>query len=468
MRDSLSRDRNFPFDDSLRGRSATTKRWIACLVVAVIALSSSRNLLMAEDKGTNSKSGAGSAAWQEEVVKRARIMSRLKWTPVADGMPMKGKGDFKKGVEYTGVPYSSAKYEGRYIGFDISLKTFLAAVQNPHSVVYTENLSGKVKNAACYYGKVCSSFTSYALGCGIWFRSTHHVPPHREGVVLVESQSAEGAKVGDVIYTFTKTGCHVELVTAITRDDDGSVTHVRVEESSPPTTKNTNRSTKKFNSHIRPKNRNLYRITDSDAWHGKNLAESLLLPNYEEDSTKPVINRVLLLDRGDWVPYQKGQVVRFNIMDKDKQGVKKLVIKRGEVVVEEIDKPRKGVTVRMLSDCGDYSAYCVMADGSNSQACEFSVCDLDCNFDAENVSAGKPMELKFTSDNMKVAMVFLSFTENPLQYHGCVFVTEEDRRKGKITIPGDIIRNEGHLQIWLIGENRYGRLKQRKDVLVRK
>ena len=32
---------------------------------------------------------------------------------------------------------------GRYIGFDISVPTFLAAVENPLSVLYTENLTGK-------------------------------------------------------------------------------------------------------------------------------------------------------------------------------------------------------------------------------------------------------------------------------------------------------------------------------------
>lgn len=99
-----------------------------------------------------------SIAWQEKAVDYARIMSRVKWTPVAGGMPKRG-GYFEEGTEYTGVPYSSVKSVGRYIGFDIFLKTFLAAVENPRSVLYTENLSGEVANAECYYGKVCSSYT---------------------------------------------------------------------------------------------------------------------------------------------------------------------------------------------------------------------------------------------------------------------------------------------------------------------
>ena len=65
----------------------------------------------------------------------------------------------------------------------------------------------------------------------------------------------------------------------------------------------------------------MYRITDIDAWHAHNKAESFLFPNYDEDSATPVINRVLLLDRGDWVLYDKDQAVKFNVMDKDSKGV---------------------------------------------------------------------------------------------------------------------------------------------------
>ena len=243
----------------------------------------------------------GSLTWQQKSVEYARIMSRVKWTPVADGMPRRG-GHFTAGKEYTGVPYSSVKHVGRYIGFDIFLKTFLAAVENPKSVLYTENLYGKVSNAECYYGKVCSSYTSYALQCGIWYVSKVHGPRFRNGVTIVEPQSAQP---GDVIYTppaRKNGGSHVEIVTDVVRNEDGKVTHVRVEESRPQTTSNTLRSASAFDAHLASRNRELYRITDLDAWRGGNKAESFLFPNYEDDLATPQINRVLLLDRGDWVP----------------------------------------------------------------------------------------------------------------------------------------------------------------------
>ena len=450
--------------------SGSTTRRLVCLMFAAGVLASCVHKPGMEDNTMSPKfqTPAQRSAWQKLVVERARIMSRVKWTPVADGMPMRGKGDFKKGVEYTGVPYSSVRYEGRYIGFDISLKTFLAAVENPVSVLYTENLTGKVPNAACYYGAVCSSYTSYALGCAIWFRSYHQTPEHREGVALVEPQSAQGAEVGDVIYTPPQPGAHVELVTEVVKNDAGQVTHVRVEESWPPTTRNKYRSAKAFNAHLAKRGKKLYRVTDPGAWLGENRADALRFPNYKEDATPPRINRVLLLDRGDWVPYDKDQVVRFNVMDRDDRGVKELVVKRGRRIVEKIPVKRKGVIDRQFSDCGDYTAYCVLADGSRSQACEFAVCDLDCTVTTDRPRVGQPITLDFASDNIDPAIIYLNVTPDPRSNPGYVFLTDKDRRSGKATIPADLIRRAGHLQIWLVGENRYGRLKLRRDVIVGK
>lgn len=407
----------------------------------------------------------GSTAWQEDAVEYARIMSRVKWTPVADGMPMRG-GHFEVGTEYTGVPYSSAKWVGRYIGFDIFLKTFLAAVENPHSVLYTETLKGRISNAECYYGKVCSSYTSYALQCGIWYVSRLHTPPYRKGINLVEPQSAQSAQVADIIFTPPRPGSHVEIVTAVTRDRYGRVTHVRVEESRPLTTKNTNRSAANFNSHLATANRKLYRITDLNAWREGNRAERFLFPNYAEDSATPAINRVLLLDRGDWVPYQKGQPVKFNVMDRDAQGVKQLVIKRDGSVIEEIERPGKGLIERTFASCGNYTAHCVMRDGSASQACEFSICKLDFKLPGNEIAHGAPWDLEFSSANMNVIIVYFRSQANSYGDR-LVFPSDEDRRNGKVTIPAGMIADRGKAELWLIGENKYGRLKVRKEFLVK-
>ncbi len=405
--------------------------------------------------------------WQQQSVEYGRIMSQVTWTPVAGTMPKRG-GYFTQGIDYTGTPYSSVRSTGRYIGFDIFLKTFLAAVQNPQSVLYTENLYGKVSNAECYYGKVCSTYTSYALRCGMQVPSWLHGPEHRKGVTRVEPPSAQFANIGDVIFRPPSTkisGSHIELVTGLTKDGEGEVTHVRVEESRPQTTRDTNYDVEGFNAHMASNERELYRITDLDAWRGENRADSFLFPNYEEDSATPVINRVLLLDRGDWVPYYQGQAVKFNVMDRDSEGVEALVIMRGDQIVERIEQLGKGVTERSFSIGGDYTAHCVMSDGSKSAACEFSVCDLDFSKLSDEVTLGEPLEIRFRSDNMKVIVLRLVSQGSRKTRHN-VFVSEEEREKGRVVIPADQMQDQGKMQVWLIGENRYGRLKKRRDLEV--
>lgn len=412
------------------------------------------------------KTGESPPRWQERAAEHARVLSQIKWTPVADSMPNRQGGYFEKGKEYTGVPYSSVRSVGRYIGFDISMRTFLAAVENPRSVLYTENLRGKVPNAAAYYGTVCSSFTSFALQCGIPEVSRRHGPEISQGVVLVKPQSARAVRVGDVIYTPHRTltsGSHVEIVTAVKKDKTGRVTSVRVEESRPPTTKTSDRTAANFDAHLASGGKQLFRITDLDAWRGGNRAESFLFPNPKADSVTPRINRTLLLDLGDWVCYQKAQAVKFNVMDRDALGVKTLVIQRGGEVVENIPLDGPGVRERTFTTCGDYTAHVVRPDASTSQACEFAVCDLDLRLPAKSVPLDRNWEVHFTSDNIKIIAVYL-WSESDSYGRHSLFVSDEQRRKGYVTVPASLLKHPGALQVWLIGEHRLGRLKVRKDI----
>jgi hypothetical protein len=356
--------------------------------------------------------------------------------------------------------------EGRYIGFDIGLRTFLAAVENPQSVLYTENLTGKVSNAAAYYGSVCSAYTSYALGCGIWEVSRRYGPQISDGIRLVEPQSADAAQPGDVIYTphATETsGSHVEMVTAVIKDVAGRVISVRVDESRPPTTATTERSAAAFNAHLASRNKQLFRITDREAWRGANRSEPLFFPNYEADATKPTINRALLLDLGDWVPYEKGNPVKFNVMDRDQLGVKSLVIRRGDQLVEEIALAGPGVHERIFDTCGDYTAQVIHRDGKPSHACEFAVCDLKLTMPKDKVSMKGGWQVGFSAENIQPIVIYLwneadSYGRHPL------FLTEEQRRTGSLTIPANLLKKPGKLQVWLIGEHKLGRLKLRKDI----
>jgi len=73
--------------------------------------------------------------------------------------------------------------------------------------------------------------------------------------------------------------------------------------------------------------------------------------------------------------------------------------------------------------------------------------------------------LKIHSDNMKVIMALLVNEADSYDYHN-IYVTEQDRQKGTVDIPANLIQTAGTMQVWLVGENKYGRLKKRRDILI--
>lgn len=78
---------------------------------------------------------------------------------------------------WIGIPYSEAGEYTKYLGMHVSMKTFLTAVLNKRSVLYTEminsnaneskyglNYHGLQDLSSTYYGTVCSGLTSYVDG----------------------------------------------------------------------------------------------------------------------------------------------------------------------------------------------------------------------------------------------------------------------------------------------------------------
>ena len=98
------------------------------------------------------------------VLRRATQLATIQWIPL-NNVPY-NSGFFKADSLVVGVPYSSTKQINKCIGFDVSFHTFMTAVHNPYSVLYTENISKAPYsgvNCACYYGTVCSAAVSYAF-----------------------------------------------------------------------------------------------------------------------------------------------------------------------------------------------------------------------------------------------------------------------------------------------------------------
>lgn len=171
-------------------------------------------------------------------VKKAYHMSDLKFIPKSDIVG--NYKTYKQGQEYSGMIYSSTKEMSTYVGEDVSFHTFMTAIQNPKSRIYTDQINKAPyhgKNCCSYYGTVCSGVVNYALGLKENFRSYDFIASSR--FKEIENPTADSAQVADILW---QPG-HVILITHVSKQSNGKVQGVEVVES---TSSGTRRYVKAF------------------------------------------------------------------------------------------------------------------------------------------------------------------------------------------------------------------------------
>ena len=210
---------------------------------------------------------------EENVIKRARQMTDIVWTtkkemPCNNLQSYGNTGYFPAGETITGLPYSSTKEINKSIGFNVSIHTYMTALNNPYSLLYTENIRGSRsksdwgrtyhgENCALYMGTVCSVFTGYAggektaWGTGMyeWLRK------YRYSFAKVGEQSSQGLKIGDIYW---ETG-HTILIMGLKVDGNGRATSVLWGQSSGNHITYSWRSADWVDSYIKVKNAIIYR-----------------------------------------------------------------------------------------------------------------------------------------------------------------------------------------------------------------
>ena len=160
-------------------------------------------------------------------VRKAHQMTDLQILPQRTFFAHKNK-TYLAGKSETGLIYSSTKEINTSVGQDVSFHTFMTALHNPQSILYSERIDELPyhgQNCGAYYGTVCSGLVTYALGFKITQRSADI--PVADYMEMVEDQSVEGVHVADVIWS----DGHVQLVTGIERGKDGQIEQIEICES---------------------------------------------------------------------------------------------------------------------------------------------------------------------------------------------------------------------------------------------
>lgn len=199
---------------------------ILAVALALIMLIPSTGAMAAEENAEGYlylRSGELSEG-QINIVRRARQLVEIEWTPVYNLPKWKNEGSFWAGTTYAGVPYGQPVH-GSYVGYSSTLTEFINACDDGSSRMYTEY--SEFNKTAPFYSTDCSAFVSYCWDLEI--RKTTRNMSDVAG--LVEDHSVNALEVGDCLNDINN---HVILVTGVVRNADGEVTLVETMEATPP------------------------------------------------------------------------------------------------------------------------------------------------------------------------------------------------------------------------------------------
>lgn len=384
----------------------------------------------------------------QNAVKKAHQMTDLEFVPT-NTIIANRKKTYQPNRKYKGVIYSSVMETSTYVGLDVSIHTFMTALNNPKSVIYTEHLNEYPYHGsriATYYGTVCSTFVSYALGFKV-YQTTYDIAKH-DFMTLVDNQSAKGIQLADVLW---QKG-HVALITGIRRNKtNGEIVRIEISEAWPSgARRRVVDGESDFNKMLEKGKWKIYRY--------KNLEKNSYTPWTDfvavdgEQRTSFQYNDAICPNKGDKSCYIPGENVVLNIID----GYRKLEIYRDEALYKQY---RVGddldIVLRDLP-YGDYKAR-LRKCWRTSDFAYWKIIDVQVNTNEE-----KGM-VSFHSDNATpIYLEFCTITgSRPIW--AWYILTEEDITNGfvnisKLPLYGRLMKKTSNMYAKVHFECDYGRV----------
>ena len=358
-------------------------------------------------------------------VKKAHQMTDLPIHPVSNFYADKYK-TYKAGVEEKGVTYSSTKEINTSVGQDVSFHTYMTALHNPRSFLYSERIDLPPYhgvNCRGYYGTVCSGLVTYALGFKITQRSADF--PDADYMELVGNQSAEGAQIADVIWTKK----HVQLLTGIERGADGKIKRIEICESVHKGCRRVYMDEDSFNQmlHNKEKLTKLYRYK----YLPNNISYTPCNDFVAVDGEKKlpfVYNDEICANKGDKCCYVVGEDVVLNVFTKGD----KVEIYKDSKLYREIEIHKKDTDIVLKGyPYGDYQAR-IISERTKSEFTKWKIIDVHVKIDREK------NQIYFSSANaIPIYYEFCNISgirpTNKNRIYAAEF-TETDLKKGHVTV----------------------------------
>ena len=164
---------------------------------------------------------------QNNIVARADYLYGITWKCQKTVYGWRKNYVFNSGSTYR-IPYGQPINSGYYIGFGVSVDTFVSATKNASSVFYTSRSSYGSTNSV-YYAMDCSAFVSWCWG--ISRKTTASIPQVSSNLGKATKANVSKLQLGDALNS-SSVG-HVVLVTGLTYSGS-TITQIEITEQTPP------------------------------------------------------------------------------------------------------------------------------------------------------------------------------------------------------------------------------------------
>lgn len=374
----------------------------------------------------------------EAVKRRAQQMALIAWMPKGGSIPSR-YGVYGAGTTYYGVPYSLAIKTDTHVGTQTSLYTFITAVDNPGSVLYTEDLRRFPYNGfdcAPYYGSTCSNSVMYALGIEPPFYT--YTIPALSGIKKSQVQSADDVEPCDILL---KSG-HVVLVYEVSRGADGKLKQVCIFETT---------SDQGHDTWFRAFTADEFKVWWKKGEYVRYQYKYLNDVVYTSSPLTPLSGETRLANYrplevctslGDCVTYWRGQDVKITYMAK---GYKTIVVFKDEEFYSEVPISYPTTTLSDLP-CGEYKVRLSDSEGYyGSHFTRFEIIDAQVSgFKSEMI------RISFSSEQASPRYVCIcNGMHDPYRYYT---FSDADRKQGYFEIPSVQGDRSTHYKVYFKGK----------------
>jgi len=326
---------------------------------------------------------------------RAQQLAKLRWTPVNPfpAIVSTGNPDIAPyhvflaahrpqiGANYAAVGFTNEKY----VGVNVSIETFMTALSNPKSILYTQSMHGRGRLCAASYGTVCSEFASYVLGLPFHIDCPQF--SNMEDMAHIDPEPLENLRLCDLL---NEPKTHTAVITGIDRDENGKVVSITVTESTPPQVRITTFLPQEFV--------NCWLKKGYEVLRYKKLGKVTYTPNPwvkldgDPETETPVPNPILMPDFGDKANYRLGEAVTLSVFDPQYTQV---ILQYGGETAAVLPVSENGDVTVSPERPGYYSAFAVSASGQ-SQPVEFCVTEAAVTTSKLDYQPGEAVQAAFS------------------------------------------------------------------------